>query len=86
MPGAVIRMEAPVRLSDDRMKQRYAAMSTARGATIMNTASARIIAKEHHETLRRWHVIWSRTVLSADATHRRRGSSLVIIISAHKPA
>jgi hypothetical protein len=50
MPGAVIRMEAPVRLSDDRMKQRYAAMSTARGATIMNTASARIIAKEHHET------------------------------------
>ena len=34
----------------------------------MNTASARIIAKEHHETLRRWHVIWSRTVLSADAT------------------
>ena len=53
----------------------------------MNTASARIIAKEHHETLLPgWHVTWSRTVLSADATHRRRGSSLVIIISAHKPA
>jgi hypothetical protein len=32
-----------------------------------------------------WHVSWSRTVLSADATHRR-GSSLVIIISARRPA
>ena len=32
-----------------------------------------------------WHVSWSRTVLSADATHRR-GSSLVIIISARRTA
>jgi hypothetical protein len=32
-----------------------------------------------------WHVSWSRTVLSADPTHRR-GSSLVIIISARRPA
>ena len=32
-----------------------------------------------------WHVSWSRTVLSAD-TPRRRGSSLVIIISARKLA
>jgi hypothetical protein len=32
-----------------------------------------------------WHVSWSRTVLSADANHRR-GSSLVIIISARRPA
>jgi len=32
-----------------------------------------------------WNVSWSRTVLSADATHRR-GSSLVIIISARRPA
>jgi hypothetical protein len=31
-----------------------------------------------------WRVSWSRTVLSADATHRR-GSSLVIIISARRP-
>jgi hypothetical protein len=70
----------------------------------MTTVSARIIAEEHHETLRRqaadgrrrpvrplpprlpsWRVSWSRTILSADATHRR-GSSLVIIISARKPA
>jgi hypothetical protein len=32
-----------------------------------------------------WHVSWSRMTLSADATHRR-GSSLVIIISARRPA
>jgi hypothetical protein len=32
-----------------------------------------------------WRVSWSRTVLSADATYRR-GSSLVIIISARRPA
>ena len=31
-------------------------------------------------------VSWSRTVLSADTTGRRRGSSLVIIISARRPA
>jgi hypothetical protein len=31
-----------------------------------------------------WRVSWTRTVLSADATHRR-GSSLVIIISARRP-
>jgi hypothetical protein len=31
-----------------------------------------------------WHVSWSRTILSADAT-QRRGSSLVIIISARRP-
>jgi len=63
----------------------------------MNPEIARSIATQHHEELRllmtqsrrafhrRWHVSWSRAVLSADATHRR-GSSLVIIISARRPA
>ena len=32
-----------------------------------------------------WRLSWSRTILAADATHRR-GSSLVIIISARRPA
>jgi hypothetical protein len=32
-----------------------------------------------------WHVSWSRTVLSADSP-RRGGASLVIIISARRPA
>jgi hypothetical protein len=40
--------------------------------------------------LPRWHVSWTRTVLApAGATHARanqRGSSLVIIISAHRSA
>jgi len=63
----------------------------------MNPENAMRIATEHREDLRQqmalsrrafrrgWHVSWSRAVLSADATHRR-GSSLVIIISARRPA
>jgi hypothetical protein len=62
----------------------------------MNPEIARSIATQHHEDLRqlmarrrrafpRWRVSWSRAVLQADATHRR-GSSLVIIISARRPA
>ena len=35
-----------------------------------------------HRRFPRWHVSWTRTILSPGA---RRGSSLVIIISAHRP-
>jgi hypothetical protein len=64
---------------------------------MMNPEIAKSIATQHYEELRqlrarsrrafgkRWHVSWSRTVLADDATHRR-GSSLVIIISARRPA
>lgn len=48
----------------------------------------------HGRRLPRWHISWSRTLLSAapadlaafGGTERRRGSSWVIIISASRPA
>ncbi|HXL87521.1 MAG TPA: hypothetical protein VN969_00830 [Streptosporangiaceae bacterium] len=63
----------------------------------MHPETAKSIAIQHHEDLRRrvaasrralpkrWRVSWSGTVLSADADHQR-GSSLVIIISARRAA
>ncbi len=63
----------------------------------MNPENAMILAEQHHHDLRRraaehrrgparlprWNLTWSRTSLSSA---ERRGSSLVIIISAHRPA
>lgn len=63
----------------------------------MNPQNAMILAEQHHDDLRRqaaesrqrrmriprWNLTWSRTSLSST---ERRGSSLVIIISAHRPA
>jgi hypothetical protein len=66
-------------------------------SVIMHPENAKIIAKQHHEDLRRlmvssrralprgWRVSWSRTVLS-DATRRRRSSLVIIIISARRAA
>jgi len=63
----------------------------------MNPENAMILAEQHHHDMRRraaeskrgparfprWNLSWSRTSLSSA---ERRGSSLVIIISAHRPA
>jgi hypothetical protein len=37
-------------------------------------------------TFPRWHISWTRTVLAPAGQPGRRGSSLVIIISAHRSA
>jgi hypothetical protein len=46
------------------------------------------LARRSRRRLRRWHVSWTRTVLAAGHPGRAGagGSSLVIIISAHRPA
>lgn len=63
----------------------------------MNPRNALILAQQHHHDMRRqsaesrrgpswiprWNLTWSRTSLSSTG---RKGSSLVIIISAHRPA
>jgi hypothetical protein len=67
----------------------------------MHPEIARILATQHHDELvrgaarfrrprrfPRWHVSWTRTALMNGTPGRddERGSSLMIIISAHRPA
>jgi hypothetical protein len=60
-----------------------------RDELVQDSASRRHAGRRHR--FPRWHVSWTRTVLAQAGANRagqagRRGSSLVIIISAHRSA
>ena len=60
-----------------------------RDELVQDSASRRPAGRRHR--FPRWHVSWTRTVLAPAGANRagqagRRGSSLVIIISAHRSA